>query len=64
MMGKENSSFEVYEKKLLEIYSMSEGDYFSKLNKDKCYTVEYSKKISTIDVIKNRIDSFLSEKKA
>ena len=41
---------------------MSEKDYFSKLSKDKCYTVEYNEKFSTIDILKNKLDEFLSNK--
>jgi len=55
-----NCTFKEFEKRLLRIYSMSKKNYFSKLSKDKCYTAEYDKKISTIDILKRRIDSFLA----
>ena len=48
------------QKRLLKIYSMSKKNYFSKLNKDKCYAVEYDKKVSTIDILKRKIDLFLT----
>ena len=47
-----NCTFEEFEKKLLQIYSISEKDYFSKLSKDKCYAVEYDEKVSTIEILK------------
>jgi hypothetical protein len=39
---------------------MPEKDYFSKLSKDKCYPVEFNEKVSTIDILKRRIDYFLN----
>ena len=57
-----NCTFEEFEKQLLQIYSMSEKDYFSKLSKDKCYTVEYDEKVSTIDILKKKIDYFLTHR--
>ena len=57
-----NCDFQEFEKRLLEIYSMSEEDYFSKLNKDKSYVAEYDEKDSTIEIIKRKIDYFLSKK--
>ena len=57
-----NCTYEEFEKRLLQIYSMSEKDYFYKLSKDKCYTVEYNEKFSTIDILKNKLDEFLSNK--
>jgi len=56
-----NCTFEEFEKRLLQIYSMSEKDYFSKLSKDKCYLLEYDEKISTIEILKRKIDSFLAD---
>ena len=58
-----NCTFEEFEKKLLQIYSISEKDYFSKLSKDKCYAVEYDEKVSTIEILKRKIDLFLAESK-
>jgi len=55
-----NCTFEEFEKRLLQIYSMSEKDYFSKLSKDKCYLSEYDEKVSTIEILKKQIDSFLA----
>ena len=54
-----NCTFEEFEKKLLQIYSISEKDYFLKLSKDKCYAVEYDEKVSTIEILKRKIDLFL-----
>jgi surface carbohydrate biosynthesis protein len=56
-----NCTFEEFEKRLLQIYSISEKDYFSKLSKDKCYAVEYDEKISTIEILKRKIDLFLAD---
>ena len=58
-----NCTFEEFEKKLLQVYSISEKDYFSKLSKDKCYAVEYDEKVSTIEILKRKIDLFLAESK-
>jgi surface carbohydrate biosynthesis protein len=55
-----NCSFDEFEKRLLEIYSMPEKDYFSKLDKNKDYTISYDKNISTIQVLRRKIDFFLS----
>tara|TARA_B000000460_G_C21189397_1_gene253230 strand:+ start:21 stop:512 length:492 start_codon:yes stop_codon:yes gene_type:complete len=56
-----NCTFEEFEKKLLQVYSISEKDYFSKLSKDKCYAVEYDEKVSTIEILKRKIDLFLAD---
>ena len=56
-----NCTYQEFEKRLLSIYSMSKKDYFSKLNKDKCYAMEYDEKISTIEILKRKIDLFLAE---
>ena len=56
-----NCTFEEFEKKLLQIYSISEKDYFLKLSKDKCYAVEYDEKVSTIEILKRKIDLFLAK---
>ena len=56
-----NCTFEEFEKKLLQIYSISEKDYFSKLSKDKCYAIEYDEKVSTIEILKRKIDLFLAD---
>jgi surface carbohydrate biosynthesis protein len=55
-----NCTYQEFEERLLQIYSMPEKDYFSKLSKDKCYTIEYDEKVSTIDILKRRIDYFLN----
>ena len=56
-----NCTFEEFEKRLLQIYLMSEKDYFSKLSKDKCYSSEYDEKVSTIEILKRKIDLFLAD---
>ena len=56
-----NCNYQGFEERLLQIYSMSEKDYFSKLSKDKCYTVEYDEKVSTIDILKRKIDYFIND---
>ena len=63
MCSIKNCTFEEFEKKLLQVYSISEKDYFSKLSKDKCYAVEYDEKVSTIEILKRKIDLFLAESK-
>tara|TARA_Y100000590_G_scaffold332087_1_gene377541 strand:- start:3479 stop:4675 length:1197 start_codon:yes stop_codon:yes gene_type:complete len=55
-----NCNYQEFEKRLLNICSMSEDDYFSKLEKNKNYTVEYDEKVSTAEIIKKKIDYFLS----
>ena len=57
-----NCNFQEFEKRLLKIYSMSKKNYFSKLSKGKCYVIEYDKKISTIEILKRKIDYFLTGK--
>jgi hypothetical protein len=57
-----NCTFKEFEKRLLQIYSMPKKNYFSKINKDKCYTVKFNKKVSTIEILKNKIDYFLADK--
>jgi len=54
-----NCNFQEFEKRLLDIHSISKENYFSRLNKDKCYILEYDKKISTTEMIRKEIDSFL-----
>ena len=55
-----NCNFQEFEKRLLDIHSISKENYFSKLSKDKCYILEYNEKISTIEIIRKKIDSFLA----
>jgi len=57
----QNCTFEEFEKRLLQIISMSEKDYFSQLNRDKSYVAEFSEENSTIEKIKNKIDFFLND---
>ena len=57
-----NCTYEEFEKRLLKICSISKKNYFSKLNKDQCYTAEYNKKFSTIDILKRNIDQLLDVK--
>ena len=52
-------TFEEFEKKLLNIFSISQEEYFEKLGKDKNYLMEYDKEISTIEIIRKKIDSLL-----
>ena len=56
-----NCNYQGFEERLLQIYSMSEKDYFSKLSKDKCYSSEYDEKVSTIEILKRKIDLFLAD---
>ena len=55
-----NCTYEEFEDRLLQIYLMSEKDYFSKLNKSNHYAVEYNKEVSTIEKLKEKIDSFIT----
>ena len=56
-----NCTFEEFEKRLLEIYKISKKDYFLKLDKSKDYTVTYDEKISTIEILKRKLDYFLAD---
>ena len=56
-----NCTYQEFEERLLQIYSMPEKDYFSKLSKDKCYLLEYDEKISTIEILKKKIDPFIAD---
>jgi len=40
-----NCNFQEFEKRLLDIHSISKENYFSRLSKDKCYVLEYNEKI-------------------
>lgn len=55
-------SYSQFEKRLLSIYSMSKKNYLKKVYKGKDYTCEYNTKISAIEIIKRKIDYFLSNK--
>ena len=55
-------TFEEFEKKLSNIFSISQEEYFEKLGKDKNYLMEYDKEISTIEIIRKKIDSLLERK--
>ena len=57
-----NCNFQEFEKRLLQIYSMTKNDYFTRLNKDKCYAVEFDEKVSTIEILKDKIDYFLTNR--
>jgi len=52
-------SFDEFEKKLLQIISISDEEYFRKLGVDKNYLMEFDQKVSTIEIIRNKIDSLL-----
>ena len=55
-------TFEAFEKRLQNILNISDDDYFEKLGKDKNYLMEYDKNISSIEIIKNKLDSLLKNK--
>ena len=55
-----NCNFEEFEKRLLDIHSISKENYFSRLSKDKHYVMEYNEKISTIEILRKKIDLFLA----
>ena len=48
-------SYVEFEKRLLEIYSISEENYFSKLNKKPDYLEKFSKNHTTIDLIREKL---------
>ena len=50
----------LFVKRLLDIHSISKENYFSMLSKDKSYILEYNEKISAIEIIRKKIDSFLA----
>lgn len=52
-------SYEEFEKRLLEIQSINKKDYFLNLKKEKNYILEYNEKNSTIEILKEKIDSFM-----
>ena len=55
-----NCNFQEFEKRLLDIHSISKENYFSKLSKDKYYVMEYNEKISTIEILRKKIDLLLA----
>ena len=55
-----NCNFQEFEKRLLDIHSISKENYFSKLTKDKGYTMEYDEKISTIEILRKKINLLLT----
>jgi protein-arginine kinase activator protein McsA len=50
-----NCSYEEFEKRLLEIYSISKENYFSKINAKPDYLQKFSKNYSTIDLIREKL---------
>ncbi len=55
-----NCNFKEFEERLLDIHSISKENYFARLNKDKNYVMEYNDRISTIEILRKKIDSFLT----
>ena len=55
-----NCNFQEFEKRLLDIHSISKENYFSRLSKDKYYTMEYNEKVSTIEILRKKIDLLLA----
>ena len=58
-----NCSFQEFEKRLLNIYAISKQSYFSKIKKNRFYTMSFDKRISTIEIIKNQINYLMSKQK-
>ncbi len=52
-------SYEEFEKRLLKIQSINEKDYFLNIKKEKNYILEYNEKSSTLEILKEKIDSFM-----
>ena len=50
-----NCSYEDFEKRLLEIYSISKENYFSQMEQNIDYIMKFSKDYSTIDLIRKKI---------
>ena len=48
-------SYAEFEKRLLEIYSISKENYFSKIDKKPDYLDKFSKEYSTIDLIREKL---------
>lgn len=59
MCAIKDCSYEQFEKRLLEIQSINKKDYFLNLKKEKNYILEYNEKNSTIEILKEKIDSFM-----
>ena len=55
-----NCTYEVFEKRLLYIFSISKKNYFSQLGKNRNYTVYYNKNHSTIEIVKKELDLLLN----
>ena len=55
-----NCDYKLFEKRLLKIYSISEKNYLSKLQKDENYLVSFEKSLSTIKKIREKLDHFLN----
>ncbi len=49
------SSYEEFEKRLLEIYSISKESYFSKMDKKPDYVMRFNKNNSTINLIREKL---------
>ena len=50
-----NCSYEEFEKRLLEIYSISKEDYFSKIDKKLDYREKFNNSYSAIDLIREKL---------
>ena len=50
-----NCSYDEFEKRLLEIYSISKKDYFSRIEDDPDYFEKYTKNYSTINFIREKL---------
>ena len=55
-----NCNFQEFEKRLLDIHSISKENYFSRLSKDKYYVMEYNEKVSTIEILRKKIGLLLA----
>jgi len=51
-------SYEEFEKRLLEIYSISKESYFSKIDKDRNYVGKYDENYSSIDLVREKLSHF------
>ena len=53
-----NCRFDEFEKRMFEIFKISHDEYFSKISRKKTYLMNYNPKYSSLDMIKDKIQSF------
>ena len=53
-----NFSYEEFEQRLLEIYSLSSEKYLSKISKAPDYVMKFNKNYTTINLIRDKLSQF------